>query len=282
MRSGDLGRHIITSHEMSTDEYKEKYGPVKSKHICDSVKGDKNPAYNHGGKFSPFSKKFIKYENVDEVISNLGIKAQQTAKENDNLSNTIAYYLKRGKTLDEAEELVRTSRTFTLEKCIAKYGEEEGRRIWQERQDKWQATLKSKSQEEIDDINKRKSTKVNYKTLFGLNIDADGWIYLLKLDDTKVKVGITTKDRITKRYTDKDLKNVEVLLFEQTEDVNHAFMIEQHIKEQYREQIIDGKYGVFGWTEVIHNPAIDIITSRINQLLQDKELAHKAFRHEAF
>jgi very-short-patch-repair endonuclease len=42
--------------------------------------------------------------------------------------------------------------TFSLVKCIAKYGEIEGQQIWQARQDKWQATLNAKSDEEKKEI----------------------------------------------------------------------------------------------------------------------------------
>lgn len=70
-----------------------------------SVSGDKNPAYEHGGKFSPYSKKFIKYQT------------------------------------GEADY---------------KFGEEEGRRVWEDRQIRWQATMNAKSDEEKADINLRK------------------------------------------------------------------------------------------------------------------------------
>ena len=56
----------------------------------------------------------------------------------------------------QKKEYREAQSTFSLDKCIEKHGLEEGARIWQERQDKWQDTLTSKSQEEIDEINKSK------------------------------------------------------------------------------------------------------------------------------
>ena len=47
-------------------------------------------------------------------------------------------------------------RTFTLEKCKEKYGEEEGERIYNERQKRWQYTLNSKSDEEKERIYRAK------------------------------------------------------------------------------------------------------------------------------
>jgi hypothetical protein len=75
-------------------------------------------------------------------------------------SNTLEYWTMRGYSKKEAVEKVKERQsTFSLEKCIQKHGEEEGRKVFEERQRKWQETLNNKTQEEIIDINKRKMTK---------------------------------------------------------------------------------------------------------------------------
>jgi G:T-mismatch repair DNA endonuclease (very short patch repair protein) len=57
---------------------------------------------------------------------------------------------------EEAKILLKERQTtFSLDKCVKKYGEE-GYKIWQKRQDKWQETLCSKSVEEIEIINYKK------------------------------------------------------------------------------------------------------------------------------
>jgi very-short-patch-repair endonuclease len=67
------------------------------------------------------------------------------------------YWIERGKTKEEAiEEVKKSQSTFSLEKCILKFGEEEGTKKWQKRQDKWIKTLNSKPQEEKDRINRSK------------------------------------------------------------------------------------------------------------------------------
>lgn len=72
----------------------------------------------------------------------------------------IEYYLHRGYTKDEGIRLIsEKQRLFSKDICLEKYGVEEGTRIWQERQDKWQRTLKSKHEDEIKQINKRKNMK---------------------------------------------------------------------------------------------------------------------------
>lgn len=50
----------------------------------------------------------------------------------------IEYYLNQGMSEEEAELALKNRQsTFSLDKCIKKYGEEEGKRIFNERQSKW-------------------------------------------------------------------------------------------------------------------------------------------------
>lgn len=74
----------------------------------------------------------------------------------------IEFYLAKGFTQSQAEEQVALFQsTFSKEKCIKKYGESIGLEIFNARQERWQATLNAKSQDEIDDINRRKNRWVN-------------------------------------------------------------------------------------------------------------------------
>lgn len=138
MISNDLTSHITRTH-CSIDEYKAQFpdAPFRSaKYLNDQserVKGDKNPGYQHGGKYSPFSNKYI--HGKDPSIHNKIIK---TRRENKNDTTTIDYYLKQGLCLEDAKKQlsVRQS-TFSLEKCIARFGEEAGTKKWKERQEKW-------------------------------------------------------------------------------------------------------------------------------------------------
>lgn len=59
----------------------------------------------------------------------------------------MEHWLSKGLTEEQALEKLQEEykkRTFTLEKCIEKYGEEKGMKIFEERQIKWQKTLHSK------------------------------------------------------------------------------------------------------------------------------------------
>lgn len=57
--------------------------------------------------------------------------------------NQIEYWVGRGYTEDEAKkEISERQRTFTMKKCIEKYGEIEGRKRWVDRQEKWMNNYK--------------------------------------------------------------------------------------------------------------------------------------------
>lgn len=154
--------HVKRMHNMSRAEYRLLY-PDSSldcvnllNKLRENVKGNKNPAYQHGGRLSPFSKKFVHYKD-DEYIKQLIETANTTRIANNNNSTTIEYYTSRGMSEEEAKvALTNRQTTFSLEKCIEKYGEELGKQKWQDRQDKWQTTLISKPEEEIKRINKLK------------------------------------------------------------------------------------------------------------------------------
>lgn len=56
----------------------------------------------------------------------------------------IGYWLKKGFTQEESLlKLNKRQSTFSLDKCIEKHGEEEGKKIFNERQAKWQTSLSS-------------------------------------------------------------------------------------------------------------------------------------------
>ena len=57
----------------------------------------------------------------------------------------LEYWLKKGFTTDESiEKIKERQNTFTLEKCIKKYGETKGLNIWNNRQQKWSEKIETK------------------------------------------------------------------------------------------------------------------------------------------
>lgn len=156
--AGNLNSHLSLVHNTNTEDYRSKYNsPTCSDdylHNCsEKLKGDKNPGWQHGGKFSPFSDKFIGTTTKEEVLS----KVKQTKDENFSHTTRIDYYLHRGYTQEEAElALKERQTTFSKDICVDKHGEVEGSKIWEERQIKWISSLYNRPQEEMDIINIKK------------------------------------------------------------------------------------------------------------------------------
>lgn len=72
-------------------------------------------------------------------------------------SNTLEYWINKGYSPEEAAERLHDRQsTFSLDKCVMKYGEVKGKKIFNERQTKWQSTLNDKPLSEIEKINKSK------------------------------------------------------------------------------------------------------------------------------
>lgn len=105
-------------------------------------------------------------EKIKEIQISRNKKAVLAKQENPDkaISNTsLTYYLNKGMTEKEAKHaLSERQSTFSLEKCIKKYGEEEGLKRFNARQEKWQNTLNNKSDEEKEEINKKRSAKYTY------------------------------------------------------------------------------------------------------------------------
>lgn len=186
LRGDDLNRHIKKDHQMTVEDYCQKFNVEKIELQSERYrnhnsemqklaykegrgkgwgKGDNNPSRRKEvkeGRQSVFSLNYKGYDGLSieekqQKIDTLLKELAEKKKENNNNPLTLDYYIKRGFTEDEAKQKIKERQTtFSKEKCIEKYGEEEGLRIFSERQKKWQKTLNSKSLEEIERINKAK------------------------------------------------------------------------------------------------------------------------------
>lgn len=185
-RSKQIYRHIESAHKMSVDEYCCKFNLNEDDLICKASHksmssgqklayaegrsvgwgfGDKNPAKSSdtkNGRNSAWSMNFKGYDGLSDdekriKIKELSNKVVDRMNSSQNNPLRIDYYTSRGYSESEAQEMLKDRQsTFSLKKCIEKYGEEEGTHKFNERQEKWQHTLNSKSPEEIERINKAK------------------------------------------------------------------------------------------------------------------------------
>ena len=123
-----------------------------------AIKLEHNPFKGHGSELSPFSSSFNGYSSlpssvVDEKLANIMKRRIKTMNENHNNPCRVDYFTSRGfSESDAAEQLVERQRTFTLEKCVEKYGKEIGTEIYRNRQIRWQNTMRSKGLNETERI----------------------------------------------------------------------------------------------------------------------------------
>lgn len=91
----------------------------------------------------------------------LGAKSSSASKvRNITSKRCTEYYTVRGYSVEEAKILVSEGQKyFSKEICIKKYGEDQGLKVWQNRQNRWQNTLAAKSDEEKSRINRLKLSK---------------------------------------------------------------------------------------------------------------------------
>ena len=97
---------------------------------------------------SPYSIEYYRKRYLDKTEEELVelrkkfIDSRKYIKENN--STTLEYYTSRGYSVDDARVmLANRQRTFSLEKCIEKYGEVEGYNIFNKRQQKWVKSLQN-------------------------------------------------------------------------------------------------------------------------------------------
>ena len=196
-----------------------------------------------------------------------GIERYESFRETQRLSSkrSLKYWLSLGLSNEDAREELRKFQTkFSLSICIEKYGLVEGKEIWEDRQDRWQETLNSKPQAEIDAINSKKSNMLN-TSRYG---DNDAILYLITLPNNHIKVGITNKNSIYNRYTELQLAGC-VVSYDQKYKGSIANTLELLIKEEYSDNIIhkaEHVYLQFGYTETIKGVPIKTILHFIEEL----------------
>lgn len=189
---------------------------------------------------------------VKSIQSNYGKRAKGKVPPHKQNTN-IEYYLNLGYNEEEAKlELSNRQNTFSLAKCISKYGEDVGAFIFEQRQITWQNTLNKKTPEELDEINRKKSNKLSFVNLSELK-EKTGIFYIIKISESHIKIGITSKKTVYNRYTTEDLNGCEILLQKST-NLYYSFLYEQCIKNMLSKHKIKKKDQIknFGYTETFN------------------------------
>lgn len=119
--------------------------PEHRKRLSESFKGENNPMHSSNTtkefrlSISPFSPQFYKKKFPDlseaECVKLAKNKSDSVEKKS---WTQISYWKERGFSEEEAKKKISSvQKTFSLDICIQKYGEIEGRKRWVERQEKW-------------------------------------------------------------------------------------------------------------------------------------------------
>jgi len=160
--------------------------PEHRKRLSGLYSGENNPMHrsktsdDKRKSVSPFSPAF--YIKQDPALSEAEAKelASKKLKESRIVSwNKDEYWMDKGFSEEEAKEIVsKKQSTFSLEKCIEKYGEEEGTRRWSDRQYKWTKSYKKN--------NYSKKSQELFSSLYPLISSKYKEIYFATLKNNKV------------------------------------------------------------------------------------------------
>jgi hypothetical protein len=126
----------------------------------DMVTGENNPAYDHGGKYSAWSKNFIhgydesRHQNHNQQMVKLRENKKHLFK------NNLEYWIQQANgDAEVAKQMYKNFQTKDLQRFVDLYGEQEGKTRHMAKTVKWLNTLNSKPLEELNKINARKVKK---------------------------------------------------------------------------------------------------------------------------
>ncbi len=257
------------------DEYGEIRGQEEWKKYC-IIKGFNKEKYisDHGNEAWETLKKTRAHTEeiyIQRYGETLGKEKWELYKANcfcmygkDSKPNQLAYWERLGYNTDDAKLLVsQRQQTFTLDKCIEKYGIEGGTERWNKRQELWQTTLKNKSLEETKEMNIKKGLcsdgtpqKGGLFSVEEINRrfqDKGGYLYYIKLYDNAGeywKIGITSNNRGVKGRLGATYFNrydVEIIFEIYFDNYSDAFVIEQSVLNNFSDKRISG---MFNSTEI--------------------------------
>jgi len=161
-----LNRYGLEEGNKKYQEYVSKWKNSISKHDKkDLYKNWKNSPETYLNKLNPSTGINFTLTEAEEKIKNdlsKGFKKvwreyREGLREKSFVNTTLDYYLNRGLSYEDAKmELKKRQATFSLEKCIERYGNDKGVEIFNRRTKKWLEKLDSKTEEEKKNISLKK------------------------------------------------------------------------------------------------------------------------------
>lgn len=162
----------------------ETYNKIKERQIELGVyddlcyrKGNSNRWEYYITKINPSTGKLFTEnearENVAKKQQKFYVRMWDSIKNKEGVffyNTSLEYYINKGMSSSEATKALHERQsTFSLKKCIEKYGKEDGIKKFNARQEKWQSTLNNKSDIEKAEIYKKKLK--NFKRYSKSSID---------------------------------------------------------------------------------------------------------------
>jgi uncharacterized protein (UPF0305 family) len=174
-RGKQLYKHVFNIHDITVDEYKSKYeGITETKeylsYLSESRTGENNPMYKNGtSENSPWAVEFylkrgysmeesikLKQEFINRVSNSKTVDSEPTR---------IEYYMKKhGVDEEAATDMLHNRQSTNSVKNIAERNDisiEDAKIIRDQITKKWLNTLSNKSQDEINEINRKKMSGHN-------------------------------------------------------------------------------------------------------------------------
>jgi hypothetical protein len=140
MKFRELSPHMKFTHKLN---FKESYPglPNKCSNTIKRVLGENNPGYQHGGKYSPYSKKFVGgYDKAWHQEQN--DNARERIKTMDTNPLTLQYWLKEHNGNEElANASYSKAQTRDLDHFIKKWGDKEGQKRYLAKTEKWLTSM---------------------------------------------------------------------------------------------------------------------------------------------
>lgn len=159
-----LGQNAAKTKKLNPEKYDYTGGPISKKYwikkgFTEEEAKIKQKENSPNSKYFYIKQGYSEEESIKLVAihqSKQSLKAIKKRKENPQKymnynANQLLYWIDKGFSEEQAKQKLKERQsTFTLEKCISKYGKEEGFKIFQERQIKWKEKI-NKSFEENGD-----------------------------------------------------------------------------------------------------------------------------------
>lgn len=182
----------------------------------------------------------------------------------------IAFWLEKGYTEEQAKEEIAKRQARGLEYYISRYGEDDGRRRWKDKQVRWQKSFQQNN--DLTLVNKKRqiNAHVGLYTLDNVNNISELCFYLVKFEnqtETFLKFGLTKHiGGYRSRWGRSKYGATITSLVEWRATGLQCFMLEQDIKLKFSQYAYRPQ--LFNTTEALRNDAESVILTYINEVIR--------------